>query len=515
MKPARALSSLISCAAAAALAGCATLNGGGTGLPATSAPMGVAPAAAARAGPAASPAPLAGIPCGASSGPPDFSGAIEQMRSAVVGISAVKIVSIEDDDPDAGEDRELLADLLRERGIPLVQRKPPRVALRDQGSGVVVTPDGYILTAAHVVDGAVVVTVELRDGRQLAGRIVGVDLPTDVAVLKIEARDLPTAHLGESSRIKPGSWIAAIGSPFGLKGSAAVGVVSALDRTLPGDEAYIPFIQTDLALNPGNSGGPLLDARGEVVGINSQIAMGENGETGVSFAIPIEIARGVEVELMRAGRVERGDLGMAFQDLDSELARAFGRSTTGGALIHTIRPDGPAARADLRPGDIVLELDGREVAGARELANEIAAHRPGSAALLGIWRAHALLRVAVRIEQSEASALRIKPSTGSAAEPPPRVLSVRELTPKERRALATSGQLLVTGLSAPAAAAGIEMGDIVLGTEGGALRSADELSRALARSSGVLALLIEHEGMRTFVAVPLGAERHPSQFRPR
>lgn len=442
---------------------------------------------------------------GASFGPPDFSAAVERVEAAVVGISAVKIVSVATDNAD--DDEQTLADLLRERGIPLAQSKPLRIALRDEGCGIIVGREGYILTAAHIVDDAAVVTVELRDGRKLPGHIVGIDLPSDVAVLKIEATDLPAATLGESRRLRPGTWVAAIGSPFGLKRSVAVGVVSALNRTLPGDDTYMPFIQTDLPLNPGDSGGPLIDAHGEVLGINSQIAMGDAGAAGVSFAIPGEIARSIEGEIIRAGRVERGDLAMGFQDVGVELARAFGRSSSSGALVHTIEPGGAAARANLRVGDIVVELDGRAVGGARELASALAAHRPGSTAVLGIWRAHRLLRVPVRLAQAEPPA----PKTGSPADSIPDEFSVRELTSKERRALATSGRLIVTGVSAQAAAAGLEIGDILLGSPDVSLQSVEELSRALTERSGVLALLVEHEGVRAFIALPLASQPRQAQ----
>lgn len=499
------LPTLLSFAVVAAFTGCATLLDGCTSARAVS--------VAIDPGPKATALPASSLTARRSrerpSGSSGFSVAIERLTASVVAISAVKIVPIELGDRDTDPGREALAERLRERGIPLVQSEPPRIALREVGCGVITRGDGYILTAAHVVDEAAVVTVQLHDGRDFPGRIVGIDLPSDVAVIKIEANELPTVTLGSSSRLKPGTSVAAIGSPFGLKGSVAVGVVSALDRTLPGDDSYVPFVQTDLPLNPGTSGGPLLDEQGAVVGINSQVAWGEDGESGVSFAIPIEIAQRLEEELIRTGRVERGDLGAAFQDMDTQLARAFGRSTANGALLHTIRAGGAAAHANLRAGDIIVEIAGRAVQGASDLASTIGSARPGSTVLLGVWRAHRLMHVPVRLEAADRSG-NVSPSSGSAGQTVTPVLSVRELKSSERRELATSGHLLVTGESERAVAAGIALGDVVLGTSDATLRSAEELSRALTRNAGVLALLIEHQGMRTFVAIPLSL---PAQNR--
>ena len=486
-------SSLVSLAAAAALACYARVLDGGAG---TSAIRPECSAAVSRS---------AARPAAAQLGerslaPADFGPAIGRLSAAVVGISAVNIISLEPDDSDAGDGEGVLAEPQRHGRSPASRAKPARLALRDQGSGIVVARDGYILTAAHVVDDAAVVTVQLQDGREFPAKIVGADLRTDVAVLKIRAADLSAATLCPSSRLRVGTWVAAIGAPFGFRGSVAVGVVSALERRLPGDDSYMPFIQTDLPLNPGNSGGPLLNAEGEVVGINSQVALSATGESGVSFAIPIEIARQVEAQLIRAGRVEQGDLGIAFQDVDTSLARAFGLDTATGALVHTVQAGGPASRANLRIGDIIVELDGRRVERASQLADAIAAHKPGSTTVVGIWRAHRLVHIPVYVKEAETFAS--EPS-GSMRDFDLPELSVAELSRKERRALPTNGRLLVTGVSAQAAAAGIELGDVILGTANTPLRSVGELSRALADGSGELPLLIERERMRTFVALPL------------
>ncbi len=438
-----------------------------------------------------------------SLGPPDFSALLEPQGAAVVSVSAVKIISIDRDDEHADEDEQALAEFLRHRGFTLVQGKPQRAALRDQGCGIIVSHDGYILTNAHVVSEASWMTVRLPDDREFAARLVGLDPLSDIAVLQIEAHDLPVVTLGEAARLRPGMWVAAIGAPFGLKDSITAGVVSALGRTLPGDEAYLPFIQTDLPLNPGNSGGPLFDERGEVVGINSQIVLNDSNNAHVSFAVPIEIARNIEEQLISRGRVVRGDIGIAFQDVDSTLTRAFGLDGSIGALVHTVEPGGPANQANVRSGDIILELDGRRIARASELAGAITALRPGSTAVLGIWRDHAFARIPVRIEEAKSPHFQIQQAAGLEPMSPSRLLSVRELSAKDRRAIGTDGHLMVTSVSVQAAAAGIGTGDIVLSAGATSLRTASEFRQTLVKSSEVLALLIEHDGVREFVALRL------------
>ncbi len=499
MKSAIRLQSLaIIFAAAAALGGCVT--------PLTQTvetPTIVAPEAQHAPFPAAAVQPPS--PTGArhssSSAPPDFSAMLVQQSAAVVSVSAVKIFSIDRVDAHPGEDEQALADFLRRRGFALLQGKPQRAALRDRGCGIIVSHDGYILTNAHVVSEASWITVRLPNDREFAAQLVGLDLPSDIAVLKIAARDLPVVTLGEAGQLRPGVWVAAIGAPFGLNNSITVGVVSALDRTLAGDESYLPFIQTDLALNPGNSGGPLFDEHGEVVGINSQIVFSDSSNAHVSFAIPIEIARNIEVQLIRRGHVERGDIGIAFQDVDSRLARAFGLDSSSGALVHTVEPNGTAKQAKMRAGDIILEVDGRGVSRASELAGAIAALAPGSTTVLGIWRDHAFARIPVRIEEAEAPALRNRQTAGPEPMSPTGLVSVRELSEKDRHALGTDGHLIVTGVSVQAVEAGIQEGDIVLSAGATSLETASELRQALVKSSEVLALLVEHDGVREFVAL--------------
>ncbi len=242
--------------------------------------------------------------------------------------------------------------------------------------------DGVILTNAHVVADAAEVTVKLTDKREFRAKVVGIDKDTDVAVLKIDARDLPTVRIGDASRAQVGEWVLAIGSPFGFENSVTAGVISARARSLPG-EGYIPFLQTDVAVNPGNSGGPLFNLAGEVIGINSQIYSGSGGYMGISFAIPINVAMKVGQQLLATGKVTRGRLGVAIQDVDQQLARSFGLPRPTGALVSSVDKDGPSARADLKPGDVILALDGQEIASSADLPPRVAdihagRGRPGS-----------------------------------------------------------------------------------------------------------------------------------------
>lgn len=439
---------------------------------------------------------------------PDFGALLERQSAAVVGVAAIMPSSDDDEDEGGSDDAWTLPPLSSEPHE--TDRGLPRTAVRDEGCGLIVSRDGYILTSAHLVHGAAWISVRLSDGGEWTARLVGSDAVTDVAVLKIDAHDLHTAVLGDSGQLRPGEWVAAIGAPYGLAGSVAAGVVSALNRTLPGDEYYVPLIQTDLSLNPGNSGGPLFDARGQVVGINSQIVFREGGSAGISFAVPIDVAIDAAEQLIRHGHIERGDIGIAFQDVDGPLARAFGLERPRGALVHTVKRGGPADDAHLKAGDIVLELDGRTIGRASDLAAAIAASRPGSLVTLGVWRNGALEEKAVRVGLNDSGTPTAQPAS---LEGPPSsfvLITVHQLSERERRIAGTEGYLLVTAVSEQAAAAGIEAGDIVLEAGETELRSVAQLRQALARRSDELPLLIERDGIRTYVALPL---RYPQQER--
>ncbi len=294
---------------------------------------------------------------------PDFESLVDENRPAVVNISttgqttsssapALKNV------PEALENvPEMLRRFFEEYGIPRSPIPRPESAL---GSGFIIRPDGYVLTNAHVVQNAAAIRVGLNDRREFPATLVGTDPRTDIALLKVDATDLPAVRIGDSDRLKVGQWVLAIGRPFGFENTATQGIVSGLARSLP-DDSYVPFIQTDVAVNPGNSGGPLFDLEGRVVGINSQIYSQTGGYMGVSFAIPINLAMQVADQLRENGRVSRGYLGVSIQDMDQELADAFGLDRPRGALVTAVTPDGPADRAGIEAGDVILEFDGRSI----------------------------------------------------------------------------------------------------------------------------------------------------------
>jgi serine protease Do len=336
-------------------------------------------------------APRTAEPAATVSALPDFTGLVERYGDAVVNVSVVSQRNgtiaggppISPDDP--------LHDFFRRFGIPDQGAQP----VRGQGSGFIMSPDGYVLTNAHVVAQADEVTVRLTDRREFRAKVVGVDSPTDVAVLKFDAQDLPTVRLGDPNRLQPGEWVVAIGAPFGLENSVTAGVVSATSRALGPEQSLVPFIQTDVAVNPGNSGGPLFNLKGEVVGINSVIYSRTGGYQGVSFAIPIDVAMNVQQQLVKTGRVVRGRIGVTIQDIDAQLAQSFGLDRPRGALVSSVEQGGPAARAGLQPGDVILAVNNARVSSIEAL--RAATQKAGGSVALLVQRDDAQIYVPVRI----------------------------------------------------------------------------------------------------------------------
>ncbi|MGH8208342.1 MAG: Do family serine endopeptidase, partial [Steroidobacteraceae bacterium] len=370
--------------------------------------IGVTPTAATAAAPATAVGPVTSVP--ATGNPaavlPDFSTMVQKYGPAVVNISVVSKVPVSnispgDDEGDGngngGNDfnpfgpNSPFAPFFR--GLPQMPQQAPT---RGEGSGFIIRPDGYILTNAHVVNGASEVTVRLTDRREYTAKVIGIDTKSDVAVIKINAKDLPTVKLGDSHNLRVGEWVLAIGAPFGFENSATAGIVSAKGRTLP-DSGYIPFIQTDVPINPGNSGGPLFNMRGEVVGINSQIYSRSGGFMGVSFSIPIDVALQVSNQLETTGHVKRGKLGVVIQDVNQGLSDSFGLPQPEGALVSSVEKGGPAAQAGVEPGDVILKLNGHTVERSTELPVEIATLSPGSTVNLEVWRNHATRNVSVKL----------------------------------------------------------------------------------------------------------------------
>jgi serine protease Do len=434
---------------------------------------------------------------------PDFAPLVAKYGPAVVNIEVVEKPA-----GDSAQGNDPLNQFFRRFGIPAPgggdpqQREEP---VRGDGSGFIVSSDGYILTNEHVVEGASQVTVQLQDQREFPAKVVGSDERTDIAVLKIAATGLPAVRFGDPSKLEPGQWVLAIGSPFGFENSATAGIVSAIGRSLP-SENYVPFIQTDVAVNPGNSGGPLFNLQGEVVGINSQIFSRTGGFMGVSFAIPIDVAENVERQIIAIGHVVRGKIGVTIQEVTADLADSFGLSKPHGALVSSVENKSPAAVAGIRPGDVVLAVDGHPIDQYGELSSRISDMRPGSEATLTLWRDRRDRTVRVRVEELKEAQTA---AAGSAARPRPAIakpnqlgLTIRPLAPQEKAEARTNGSLLVEGVSGAAEIAGVEPGDIILGVDGRRISTVNELESAAkdARKKSI-ALLIQRESAQLFLPV--------------
>lgn len=449
------------------------------------------PAASAPVSQNQAPAPVAAT----TTSLPDFAAIVQESGPAVVNISINGTRKVSNPGMPPLDPNDPFSQFFR-RFTPPSESEAP---IHGMGSGFIVRPDGLVLTNAHVVDGASEVTVKLADKREFQAKVIGVDKPTDTAVLKIEAQDLPVLRLGNPAGTGVGEWVLAIGSPFGFENSVTAGIVSAKSRSLP-EEGYVPFIQTDVAVNPGNSGGPLLNTRGEVIGINSQIYSRTGGYQGLSFAIPIDVALKVEQQLLETGKVSRGRLGVAVQDLNHALAESFGLAKPDGALIDRVMPDGPAAKAGLQPGDVIVALEGRPVRDSRELPPRVADLKPGSETKVTVWRNGKAQDFALTVDTLEEPALAAKeaPSRGRLG------LAVRPLTPDERQAAEVNGGLLVEQVAGPAAKAGIQPGDLVLAVNGQPLAAPEQLKALADKAGRRIALLVQRGGTTMFVPLDLG-----------
>jgi serine protease Do len=371
---------------------------------------------------------------------------------------------------------------------------------RGLGSGFIVSPDGIILTNAHVVDGAQEVDVKLTDKREFRAKVVGVDKRSDVAVIKIDAKNLPTVRLGNPNDMQVGEWVLAIGSPFGFENTATAGIVSAKSRNLPGD-SYVPFIQTDVAVNPGNSGGPLFNAHGEVIGINSQIYSGSGGYQGLSFAIPIDVAGKVKDQLVAHGKVTRGRIGVAVQEVNQALADSFGLKDMRGALVSSVEKGSPAEKAGVEVGDVIVSIDGNSVDGSGDLSSRIADIKPGSSAKIDVVHKGARKQLTAQI--GELTDTKVAKADAAEASRGKLGVGVRPLDRDERREAGTEG-LVVEQVAGPAARAGIQPGDIILSLNGNKVSSVEELRSLVDKAGKRVALLVQREDAKIFVPVDLG-----------
>jgi len=431
---------------------------------------------------------------------PDFTALVKSQGPAVVNISTTQRVRTATPDPPL-EQGDPMREFFRRFGIPLPEERQP-MPRRGVGSGFIISPDGYILTNAHVVADAAEVIVRIPDKREFTAKVIGVDRRTDVALVKIDADGLPAVKVGDSSRLEVGEWVAAIGSPFGLDNTVTAGIVSAKSRALP-SEGYVPFIQTDVAINPGNSGGPLFNMAGEVVGINSQIYSRTGGYMGLSFAIPIETAMKIKEDLLKYGKVQRGRLGVTIQPVTAELAESFGLDKARGALVSAVEPGSPADKAGVRSGDIILAVDGRAVDESIQLPRIIGETRPGTAVSMQVWRKGAARTLSATVgewpaERVAAAGGERSPQTGKLG------LAVRPLGEAERKQLGVEGGVVVEAAEGPAARAGVRQGDVILALNGESVKSVDDLRRLAAGAAGNVAVLVKREDARIYLPIRVG-----------
>lgn len=375
--------------------------------------------------------------------------------------------------------------------VQVSAQAPQRGAERQgEGSGFIVSADGYILTNRHVVQGASEVTVRLLDRREYNAKVIGMDDTTDVAVLKIEGRNLPIVRMGDPEKLRPGEWVVAIGSPFGMENSVTAGIVSATARHINGQQ-FVPFIQTDVAVNPGNSGGPLFNLRGEVVGINSQIFSQTGGYMGLSFAIPIDMADNVRQQLISTGKVTRGRIGVEVQSLTANSAQSFNLDRPRGALVANVVKGEAADKAGILAGDIILGIGGKPLPSEVLLPSMVAAIKPGTSTEFEIWRDGKSRTVTVNVGELQNASPRANLNSGRNGGNTERSagtqntvlgLALRPLTAQERQQASTTGWLVIDGVSGPATRAGIRRGDILLGVGSVAVNTVDELRTAVEKN---------------------------------
>jgi serine protease Do len=410
-----------------------------------------------------------------------------------ISVSGTRKVSADDGDPFA----QFFGQFPGGRG----QMPSREVPMRGEGSGFIVNSDGIILTNAHVVQDAKEVTVKLTDRREFKAKVLGSDPQTDVAVIKIDAKNLPTVKVGDVGQLQVGEWVLAIGSPYGLENTATAGIVSAKGRSLP-DDTSVPFIQTDVAVNPGNSGGPLFNDRGEVVGINSQIYSRTGGFQGLSFSIPIDVAYKIKDQILEHGKVQHARLGVTVQEVNQDLADSFKLDSPSGALVSSVEKGSAAAKAGLQPGDVVRQIDGKTIVSSGDLASTITLASPGEKIKLEIWRngAHKELVATlggIPADKAQASAGDQEVQRGQLG------LALRPLSPQEQQAAGAEG-LLIERSAGPAAKAGIEPGDVLLSLNGVPVHNIGQVKEALSKAGKTVALLVQRGEDKIFVPVQIG-----------
>ncbi|MDP2135184.1 MAG: DegQ family serine endoprotease [Sulfuritalea sp.] len=446
---------------------------------------------------------------------PDFTELVEKQGATVVNISTTQVIKGRRGGPQFPFDGDDAAQELLRRffpgQIPNHPGVPQEFKNRSLGSGFIVSADGHILTNAHVVDGADEVLVKLTDKREFKAKVLGTDKRTDVALIKIDASNLPVARLGDSSKLKVGEWVVAIGSPFGFENTVTAGIVSAKGRSLA-HENYVPFIQTDVAINPGNSGGPLFNMKGEVIGINSQIFSRSGGSMGLSFAIPIDLANDVQNQLKAKGKVSRGRLGIGIQEVSKELAESFNLGKAQGALVASVEKGSAADKAGIEVGDIILKFDGKVVAESGDLPRMVGSTRPGSKSVVQVWRKGAARDLGVTVGElaDEEEKTRIAGRGGKPAESQPAnrlglVLAVP--TAEQKRSLGIQHGLIVEDVKNGSARSDLRPGDIILsaivkGSQSDikSLSQFNDLLQGLDKNA-TMTLLVKRGESQTFITI--------------
>lgn len=487
---------------------------GGAGVGALNATHSIATAAAPAAASASAGtlAPLPGVPVAL----PDFSQITERYGPAVVNISVTGTTKVRNDSPVAQGDDDDNDDT--PSGDPFFeffkrfQQGPgarggrggqQEMPTRGQGSGFIVSADGIILTNAHVVRDAKEVTVKLTDRREYRAKVLGADPKTDVAVLRIDAKNLPVVTLGKVTDLKVGEWVLAIGSPFGFENTVTAGVVSAKGRSLPDDSA-VPFIQTDVAVNPGNSGGPLFNTRGEVVGINSQIYSRSGGYQGVSFAIPIDVAARIKNQLVATGKVEHARLGVAVQEVNQAFADSFKLDKPEGALVSMVEKGGPGDKAGLQSGDVIRGVNGQPIVSSGDLPAIIGLAAPGDSVKLNVWRQGAAKEVTAKLGSADEKTAKAESAKKDASSQGKLGLALRPMQPDEKQEAGVDNGLVVQQASGPAALAGVEPGDVLLSINGVPVKNIEQVRATVAKAEKSVALLIQRGDSKIFVPVNLG-----------
>ncbi len=433
---------------------------------------------------------------------PDFADLVAQHGAAVVEISTQTLAhkTSRRDAPDMDELPPWFRNL---PGMPDLRnfQRPDQGPQHGLGSGFIIDPNGVILTNAHVVDGADEVTVKFQNQREYTAKVLGVDKATDVAVLKIDARDLPVLTVGDSNKARVGEWVVAIGAPFGLDNTVTAGIISAKSRSLPGD-SIVPFIQTDAAVNPGNSGGPLFNLKGEVIGINSQIYSRSGGYQGLAFAVPIDVAMNVKDQVLAHGKVSHGKLGVTVQEVTQALANDFGMKQPAGALVGTVQKDGPGAKAGLEAGDVITSFEGHPIMRSADLPPLVASASPGKTVHMEVWRDGKPLTLAATLgtldTQKVASADDAVPGDGKLG------VAVRPLTAQEKSEAELDHGVVVEDVAGAAAQAGVQPGDVILSVNRAKVTSPAQLSELIGKAGKTVALLVQRDDARIFIPVRIG-----------